>query len=41
MVSRNFYDSFNHLRFSLTADNRVTEHVYNARGERKRVFRVE
>ena len=34
MVSRNIYDSFNHLRFALTADDRVTEHVYNARGER-------
>ncbi len=34
MVSRYLYDVENHLRFAISADGRVIEHVYNTNGER-------
>lgn len=33
-TTRHVYDSENHLRFLVTADGRVTEHRYNAAGQR-------
>jgi YD repeat-containing protein len=38
MTTRYAYDSENHLRFAISADGRVTEHQYNAAGQRVLTF---
>jgi YD repeat-containing protein len=38
LVKRFIYDGEQHLRFAISADGRVTEHVYNANGERTTTY---
>ena len=38
LVSRFVYDGESHLRFAITPDGRVTEHIYNTAGDRLTTF---
>jgi YD repeat-containing protein len=39
LVARYIYDSENHLRFAISADGRVTEHIYDTPGQRVTTFK--